>query len=504
MRRAVAGLMAVLASSLALAAGATTAPAAAQQAPQADLTLVSTEQVRPRLLEHTVSSAALGGNAKVRVQLPTGYDEEPGRLWPMALLLHGRSEDGTTWSERTDLEQFDHMVVVMPDGGRVGWYTDWHDDSCCAPPRQRWESFHLGELLPWIERTYRLADGRSQRFVAGDSMGGFGAMSYAARHPDLFGGAAELSGFVDLVLLQASGVIGVDAQSFQVAGVPPGSIFGPFATEEVRWRGRNPVDLAENLRHTDLVLRHGNGLPGQFGGGPDAGEAAIRLTGISLSEELTRLGIEHVWDDYGNGVHTWPYWEWGLQLTWPRWLGIAAADAPPPAAFAYRSIEPAWSAYGWDVVMERDVSEFARIDVASPTSLTVTGTGVARVRTPPAFAPGGQYVVTTSSGEVESAADQLGRLRFDVDLGPSSAFQQFSAPARASQVALGEDYFTRSQVTIALAAATSSGEHVPASHDGAAPTSAARDLPATGPGSALQVLAVLAVLTGALARAARR
>jgi S-formylglutathione hydrolase FrmB len=497
-RRAVAGLLAALATSLALTAGAVAAPATAQDT----LTVVSTEQVRPRLLEHTVRSPALGADVTVRVQLPTGYDGDPGRRWPMVLLLHGRSEDGTTWSERTDLAQFDGMVVVMPDGGRVGWYTDWYDDSWCAPPHQRWESFHLGELLPWAEQTYRLADGRSQRFVAGDSMGGFGAMSYAARHPDLFGGAAELSGFVDLVLLELSGTIGVDAQSLQVAGVPPGSIFGPFVSEEVRWRGRNPVDLAENLRDTDLVLRHGNGLPGRFGGDPDPGEAAIRLTGISFHDELTRLGIDHVWDDYGNGVHTWPYWEWGLQLVWPRWLEIAAASAPAPTAFAYRSIEPAWSVYGWDVVMERDVLEFARIDVTSPTSLALTGTGVARVTTPPAFTPGARYVVTTSTGEVESVADEAGRLRFDVDLGPSSAFKQFTPPARALESAMGKDYFTRSQVTIApMAAASSAAADGGAPRDASAPAPAVRALPATGSGSALAGLAVLLL---ALARAVRR
>lgn len=420
-----------------------------RQAPP--LTTVSTTELTPRLQQHVVASSALGDRATVRVQLPTGYDEQPDRLWPMALLLHGRSENGTTWSERTDLEQFDGMVVVMPDGGRVGWYTDWYDDSCCGPQRQRWESFHLGELLPWAERSFRLAPGRSQRFVAGDSMGGFGAMSYAARRPDLFAGAAELSGFVDLMLLQSSGLIGVDGQSYQVAGVPPGSIFGPVATEEVRWRGRNPVDLAENLAHTDLVLRHGNGLPGRFGGDPDAGEAAIRQTGISLHDRLTTLGIDHVWDDYGNGVHTWPYWQWGLQQVWPRWLSIAAADAPAPQAFSYRSIEPAWSVYGWHVSLDRAVTEFAELQVRSALELTLRGSGTATVVTPPAFTPGRPYVVAGSRSTLPVRADREGRLRFEVDLGPSHAAQQHTPAARAQQAALGDGYFATAAVSIAPA-----------------------------------------------------
>ena len=422
-------------------------PAGAAPAREAaPLSVVSTTQVAPRLLEHVVRSAALGGEAVVRIQLPTGYDQDRRREWPMALLLHGRSENGRTWSEKTDLEQFDGMVVVMPDGGRVGWYTDWYDDSCCGPLRQQWESFHIGELLPWAETAYRLADGRSQRFVAGDSMGGFGAMSYAARHPDVFGGAAELSGFVDLMLLEASGLIGVDGQSYQVAGTPFGSIFGPSVTEEVRWRGRNPVDLAENLRHTDLVLRHGNGLPAQEGESPDWGETAIRQTGVSLHDRLTSLGIDHVWDDYGNGVHTWPYWERGLQLVWPRWLQVAATNAPAPSAFSYRAIEPAFDVHGWDVAIGRDVLELAVLDVRSATAFSLTGSGTAVVVTPPVFSPNRVHDVAVDGVVTPIRADRGGRLRVEVDLGPAHTEQQHTPAADAQSVLPG--YFRTASVQI--------------------------------------------------------
>lgn len=413
-------------------------PAGAAPAPQreaAALTVVSTKQLTPRLQEHVVRSTALGGEATVRVQLPTGYDARPAREWPMALLLHGRSENARTWSEKTDLPQFDGMVVVMPDGGRVGWYTNWYDDSCCGPLRQRWASFHIGELLPWADAAYRLADGRSQRFVAGDSMGGFGAMSYAARHPDLFGGAAELSGFVDLMLLEASGPIGVDGQSYQVAGIPPGSVFGPSVTEEVRWRGRNPVDLAENLRATDLVLRHGNGLPGREGESPDAGETAIRLTGLSLHERLAALDIDHVWDDYGNGVHSWPYWERGLQQVWPRWLAIAKAGAPAPESFSYRAIEPVFDVYGWHVALERPVLELAVLDVADGGNFSLTGSGSAVVTTPASFRPHRRYAVQVDGVPSVVRADREGRLRVPVDLGPAHTAQQYT-PAADAQSAL--------------------------------------------------------------------
>ncbi len=412
------------------------------------LSVVSSKVLNPRLVQYVLHSAALGGNATVRVQLPSAYRKLPKQRWPMALLLHGRSESSATWSDKANTAQFDDMVLVMPDGGRVGWYTDWYDDSCCGPLHQQWERFHITELLPWAEATFRLAAGRSQRFIAGDSMGGYGAMAYAARHPDLFGGAAELSGFVDLLLLGASGVVGVDGQSYQVAGVPLGSILGPRATQEVRWRGRNPVDLAENLRRTDLVLRHGNGLPGQFGGDPDAGEAAIRLTGVSFHDRLTTLGIPHVWEDYGNGVHTWPYWEQGLQRVWPRWLKLATANAPDPKAFTYRSTEPAWSVYGWDLRFPRAVAEFGTVNVTSPTRFTVSGSGVATVITPPVFARRATYRVAIGSDSVLVRADRAGHLLLRVDLGPSHAEQQYTPAAQAQEAVEGASYFRTVAVAI--------------------------------------------------------
>ena len=69
-------------------------------------------------------------------------------------------------------------------------------------------------------------------------------------------------------------------------GGPPGSLWGPFATQEVRWRAHDPYDLAENLRGLALWLRTGNGQPGgPFGGGPnvDVIEAGVVRDGRRTS-----------------------------------------------------------------------------------------------------------------------------------------------------------------------------------------------------------------------------
>ncbi len=409
-----------------------------------------TQQISPRLVEYQVYSPALERDVTVRVHLPTRYAEQADRRWPMALLLHGRSENGTTWSDQVDLDAYDDLLFVMPDGGLVGWYTDWVDETGFEP--QRWETFHIHELLPWVERTFRVAEGRSQRFIAGDSMGGFGAMKYAARYPDKFGAAAELSGFVDLLLAGVSGVVGVDGQSFQAYQVPPGAIFGDRITQEVIWRGNNPVDLAQNLANTDLVLRHGNGLPGEFGGNADAGEAAIRLTGISFHTRLDQLGIDHLWDDYGNGVHTWPYWEKGLRIAMPRWQAVAAAAEPAPVPFSYTTINPVFSIYGFDVNIQREVTEFASLQNVTPEQFTLTGSGSAEITTSDWYEADAAYRVRVDDAEPQTLrSDSAGRLHFTVDLGPAHSNQQYTPVALAEELALGDAYFAFVTITISPA-----------------------------------------------------
>ena len=97
-------------------------------------------------------------------------------------------------------------------------------------------------------------------------MGGFGAISYAARHPDRFTAAASFSGAVDTN----------DPADIAITGDEP---FGPRATQEVRWRGHNPWDLAANLRGLSLTVRTGNGLPGgPFGGGDGVEQVVHRMS----------------------------------------------------------------------------------------------------------------------------------------------------------------------------------------------------------------------------------
>ncbi len=62
----------------------------------------------------------------------------------------------------------------------------------------RWETFHIGQLVPWIDANLRTRRSRGGRAIAGLSQGGFCSMSYASRHPDLFGTALSYSGAPDI------------------------------------------------------------------------------------------------------------------------------------------------------------------------------------------------------------------------------------------------------------------------------------------------------------------
>lgn len=97
----------------------------------------------------------------------------------------------------------------MPDGGKGGFYTDWCINGAGGQPK--WETYLVDQLLPWIDDHYPTMASRSERAVAGLSMGGFGALSYAARHPDLFASASSFSGAIDTNVPAGAGPHGIEA-----------------------------------------------------------------------------------------------------------------------------------------------------------------------------------------------------------------------------------------------------------------------------------------------------
>lgn len=125
--------------------------------------------------------------------LPHGYAGS-GKRYPVLYLLHG--VDGgenryMEWVTHThvvrDAAQYDE-IIVMPEADR-SWYTNSRTNSKLA-----WEDYLVLDLIPYVDSHYRTVPSRSGRAIAGMSMGGYGAMKLALKHPQLFSAVASLSG----------------------------------------------------------------------------------------------------------------------------------------------------------------------------------------------------------------------------------------------------------------------------------------------------------------------
>ncbi|MEV6703815.1 alpha/beta hydrolase-fold protein, partial [Streptomyces sp. NPDC051453] len=162
--------------------------------------VVAVTQVAERQVDLSVRSPALGGRTvKVRLLTPDGWNpNDRGRHWPTLWLLHGCCGDYTSWTSRTDVARIDSLrdvLVVMPEAGWNGSYSDWWNNGNGGDPA--WETFHTKELRRLLERDWGAGP---RRVVAGLSMGGQGALMYAARHPGMFKAAAAYSGSVHPLL----------------------------------------------------------------------------------------------------------------------------------------------------------------------------------------------------------------------------------------------------------------------------------------------------------------
>lgn len=115
-------------------------------------------------------------------------------------LLHGLSDDDTIWLRRTSIERYVaplSLAVVMPQVHR-SFYTDQKYGG-------KYWTFLTQELPALVAQFFAVSDRPQDTYVAGLSMGGYGALKWALRHPDRFAAAASLSGALDAALLQREG-----------------------------------------------------------------------------------------------------------------------------------------------------------------------------------------------------------------------------------------------------------------------------------------------------------
>jgi S-formylglutathione hydrolase FrmB len=149
-------------------------------------------RVAAHLRDDTVASAALGRTMKYRVLLPAGYDATRERYHAL-YLLHGLTGDYLDWSTRTELAHLSRalrLVIVMPDGDD-SWYTNADESG------PRFEDYIATDLVKDVETKYRVIRARYGRAIAGLSMGGYGALKIALKHPAQFAAAGGFSSVVE-------------------------------------------------------------------------------------------------------------------------------------------------------------------------------------------------------------------------------------------------------------------------------------------------------------------
>ncbi len=148
----------------------------------------------------SVKSKLLNSDRKFAIYLPPDY-ETSQRTYPVLYLLHGAGDDQTGWVQFGEVLNITDkairdglatpMIIVMPDAntGRRGYFNDARGD-------WKYEDFFFQELMPHIEKTYRVKSEKRYRAVAGLSMGGGGSFMYALHRPDLFAAACPLSAYI--------------------------------------------------------------------------------------------------------------------------------------------------------------------------------------------------------------------------------------------------------------------------------------------------------------------
>ena len=265
----------------------------------------------------------------VRLVLPNGYGLE-GKRYPVVYLLHGVGDGYERWVEKTDIEEFVastdlDVIVVMPDGGgdhsEPGWYSDWADGS------RQWESYHIRRLIPWVDSHLDTLATREHRAVMGLSMGGFGALSYAGRHPHLFSAAASFSGLVDPQHAGPVTSVGMTLAHGRF-GTPDRRVWGHPVTRRGEWAAHNPAAIARNGGYEHLAgnlwITTGTGTPGGPAGddpgnaGAYAVEQFIWQTNQTFKAAMATSATAYHDYSYVGGPHDWAHWQYALHLVLPE------------------------------------------------------------------------------------------------------------------------------------------------------------------------------------------
>ena len=246
-----------------------------------------------KVLENeTVKSKILNMDRKYAVYLPPDYNSSE-RYYPVLYLLHGGGDDQTGWVQFGEVLSITDkaikkgnataMVIIMPDAntGKRGYYND-------IEGKWNYEDFFINELMPEVEKKYRIRTDRRYRAVAGLSMGGGGSFLYALHHPELFSAACPLSASVGPITMDDF------KQNLSRNNVKAGD-------DVIRkyYSKNNILELVRNI--PDTVKKSVRWYI-------DCGDDDFLYEGNSLMHiEMRKKEIPHEYR-VRDGIHNWVYW----------------------------------------------------------------------------------------------------------------------------------------------------------------------------------------------------
>lgn len=237
---------------------------------------------REGLREITFKSSSLRGRADVTLWLPPNVDATTHL--PLVLLLHGVYGSHWAWTRsggahRTAAaliarNEIPPMALVMPSDGLV-----FDGSGYVAHPDRDFERYIVEEVPACVREVAKSVTDQSRVFIAGLSMGGFGALRLGAKHPDSFAGISGHSSISHF------------AQMSKFVEEPLGA-YGP------------PPEDEQSVVH--WMVRHRDRLPPvRFDCGT---EDLLIAENRQLHRDLTAASVPHAYEEFPGG-HDWPYWE---------------------------------------------------------------------------------------------------------------------------------------------------------------------------------------------------
>jgi len=252
-------------------------------------TVIKSLEFYSRILDTTVNYS---------VYLPANY-ETSGKKYPVLYLLHGYTDDETTWinwgwiDEVADQEiysgEVEEMIIIMPNAWLL-WYVNLPDGNF------NYEEMFVKEFIPHIEKKYRIKTQKKYRSIGGLSMGGFGALGYSMKHPELFG-----------TCIAYSAAIRPDDETVKISQKQFDRLYAPVYGNGIKgqarlskhWNKNNPIYLAKKNSGKKLKSVH------WF---ITIGDDDWLFYGNAILRKIFRdRKIPHEYRVY-NGNHNWDYW----------------------------------------------------------------------------------------------------------------------------------------------------------------------------------------------------